>query len=435
MLECKEIRPLLADYAAGILDEETAAQVEDHLLLCPICAGELERLGQPAEEVPAPAQAPVAQSLGTTDPLAAQKAAAPVQESPAEDAASAEAPAPAAAPKKKLRRRTKVLLVLLALLLVLGIGIGILHSRDVFAIRHWVTSSEGRFTAVVYAGDGEAKNGFRIRLWDGETKQWMEEIAFQNAEYGQMYWSEDSVYLAVSYIDEIGADQTVTVGLTQEGLLIFYLQELLENYLYATGGYFGETPLTGVPSCRVLHWMPGSRKLLLYAEGFVDTEVDPNYGIELAETDKIRSQEDAGILVNGYFVFDIDKLEIQVLTGFGLSSSREIAQQQDRLFSKFFSFHYADTMTDVFQGKKREVYHGGEALLHLYRMTEQQDILQMYYYMGDDLAAEQAFAELQTDLSVLQQIKQTDGIMLVLIHAKEQEDPITHAFLILPYGG
>lgn len=434
MLECKEIRSFLADYAAGILDEETAAKVADHLLLCPICAGELERLEQPVEEVPVPVQPAEARSFATEDPLAAQKAAAPVQESPAEDAASAEAPA-SAAPKKKLRRRTKILLALLALLLVLGIGIGILHSRDVFDIRHWVKSSEGRFTAVVYAGDGEAKNGFRIRLWDSETKQWMEEIAFQNAEYGQMHWSEDSVYLAVSYIDEIGADQTVTVGLTQEGLLIFYLQEWLENYLYATGGYFGETPLTGVPSCRVLHWMPGSRKLLLYAEGVVDTEVDPNYGIELAETDKIRSQEDAGNLVNGYFVVDIDKMEIQVLTGFGLSGSREIAQQQDRLFSKFFSFHYADTMTDVFQGKKREVYHGGEALLHLYRMTEQQDILQMYYYMGDDLAAEQAFAELQPDLSVLQQIKQTDGIMLVLIHAKEQEDPITHAFLILPYGG
>ena len=135
MLECKEIRSLLADYAEGRLDHETAAKVADHLLLCPICAGELERLGQPAEEAPAPAQEPVAQSLGTTDPFAAQKAAAPVQESPAEDAASAEAPAPAAAPKKKMRRRTKVLLALLALLLVLGIGIGILHSRDVFDIR------------------------------------------------------------------------------------------------------------------------------------------------------------------------------------------------------------------------------------------------------------------------------------------------------------
>ena len=435
MLECKEIHPLLADYAAGALDEETTAQVADHLLLCPICAGELECLGQPAEEAPAPAQEPVTQNLGTTDPLAAQKAAALVQETPAEDAASAEAPAPAAAPKKKLRRRTKVLLVLLALLLVLGIGAGVLYSRDAFDIRHWVKSSEGRFTAVVYAGDGEAKTGFRIRLWDGETKQWLEEIAFQNAEYRQMYWSEDSVYLAVSYIDETGADQTVTVGLTQEGLLMLYLQELLEYYLSSTGGYFGETPLTGVPSCRVLHWMPGSRKLLLYAEGVVDTEIDPDYGIEFADSNQIQPRENQGILVNGYFVFDIDKLEIQVLTGFGVATGREIAQQQDRLFSKFFSFHYADTMTDVFQGKKREVYHGGEALLHLYRMTEQQDNLQMYYYMGDDLAAEQAFAELQPDLSVLQQIKQTDGIMLVLIHAKEQEDPITHAFLILPYGG
>ena len=102
MLECKEIRSLLADYAAGILDEETAAKVADHLLLCPICAGELERLGQPAEEAPAPVQPAEARSFATEDPLAAQKAAAP-----------------AAAPKKKLRRRTKVLLVVLALLLVL----------------------------------------------------------------------------------------------------------------------------------------------------------------------------------------------------------------------------------------------------------------------------------------------------------------------------
>ena len=44
MLECKDVRPLLADYEAGNLPAEQAGQMEDHLLLCPICAAALEDL-------------------------------------------------------------------------------------------------------------------------------------------------------------------------------------------------------------------------------------------------------------------------------------------------------------------------------------------------------------------------------------------------------
>ena len=58
MLECKDVRPFLAEYEAGSLPEEQAVQVADHLLLCPICAAALEDLRHAQERaavLPSPA--------------------------------------------------------------------------------------------------------------------------------------------------------------------------------------------------------------------------------------------------------------------------------------------------------------------------------------------------------------------------------------------
>ena len=135
MLECKEVRPLLAEYEAGSLPEEQAAQVADHLLLCPICAAALEDLRR-AQERAAMSQvdalfSAAPRSLGTPDPLAAEKAApAPEADEPAPAAEDAPVPMPVteAAPHRKLPRWGKVLLALGALVLIAALAVAALYT-------------------------------------------------------------------------------------------------------------------------------------------------------------------------------------------------------------------------------------------------------------------------------------------------------------------
>ena len=104
MLECKDVRPYLAEYEAGSLPEEQAAQMADHLLLCPICAAALEdlRRGQDRAALMPPAPSPAAQ-----------------QES---------AQAEEAAPCRKLPRWGKVLLALGALVLIAALAVAALYT-------------------------------------------------------------------------------------------------------------------------------------------------------------------------------------------------------------------------------------------------------------------------------------------------------------------
>ena len=154
MLECKDVRPFLAEYDAGSLPEAQAAQVADHLLLCPICAAALEDLRRAGDRPVITAEAPspaAPRSLGTQDPLAEQKAA-PAEEVPAEaeEQAITDGQVAEVAPRKKLPRWGKVLIALGALVLVLGICAGVLWSMEAFAIRDWEKTDDGSFAAVIY---------------------------------------------------------------------------------------------------------------------------------------------------------------------------------------------------------------------------------------------------------------------------------------------
>ena len=207
MLECKDVRPLLAEYEAGTLPEEQAAQVAEHLLLCPICAAALEDLRR-AQDRPVAALSPAApRSLGTQDPLAEQKAA-PAEEVPAEEQAPTDGQVAEVAPRKKLPRWGKVLIALGALVLVLGICAGVLWSMEAFAIRDWEKTDDGRFAAVIYAGaKADAKDGFRVRLWNGTKKEWHDEVAFLDAAYRKTVWSPNGRFAAVEFTDTEGHDR------------------------------------------------------------------------------------------------------------------------------------------------------------------------------------------------------------------------------------
>ena len=440
MMECKEIRSLLADYAEGRLDHESAAQVADHLLLCPICAGELERLGQPAEEAPAPVQTAEARSFATEDPLAAQKAAAPVQESPAEDDASAEAPAPADAPKKKMRRRNKVLLVLLALLLVLGIGAGVLYSLDVFAIQDWEKTGDKDFAAVVYKGARPGdKEGFRVRLWNGKGKEWYDEVAFYDVAYRKLVWSPSGVYLAVEYTDATGKTQVEVLAMLQEGAAPVSPNAYLRRIIEQNAGCLGEVPLTEVPDCSILGWLPDSSALLLAAEGVVDTEIDPDFGVTPIQP---RSGSEGALKASGCLAFFTNGWTVDVLYGFGVLTDSDTAAQQKRLENRFMTYMSGQVVQDPendFFRKKRESFFGEEALLQLHQVARDGGKLYLYYitedYINEDVIVFGNVFLIEGDLSLLTELSSADGILLMLCRAKFAQDPVEEAHLIIPYSG
>ena len=438
MMECKEIRSLLADYAEGRLDHETTAQVADHLLLCPICAGELERLGQPAEEAPAPAQAPVAQSLGTTDPLAAQKAEDTAEVAAQED--SAEVPASAAAPKKKMRRRNKVLLVLLALLLVLGVAAVFLHSRDAFAIQDWEKTGDKSFAAVVYKGARPGdKEGFRVRLWNGKGKEWHDEVAFYDVAYRKLVWSPNGVYLAVEYTDATGKTQVEVLAMLQEGAAPFSPNAYLRRMMERNAGCLGEVPLAEVPDCNILGWLPDSSALLLAAEGVVDTEIDPDFGVTPIQP---RNGSEGALKASGCLAFFTNSWTVDVLYGFGVRTDSDTAAQQNRLENRFMNYMTEQVMQDPendFFGKKRESFFEEEALLQLHQVARDGGKLFLYYATEDrsdiDTITLGRIIPIEGDLSLLTELSSAEGILLMLCRAKFAQDPVEEAHLIIPYSG
>lgn len=104
MLECKDVRPYLAEYEAGTLPEDRAAQMAEHLLLCPICAAALEdlRRGQDRAALLPPVAEPAAQ-----------------QESAQREEA---------APKTKLPRWGKILLAFGVLVLIAALAVAALYT-------------------------------------------------------------------------------------------------------------------------------------------------------------------------------------------------------------------------------------------------------------------------------------------------------------------
>ena len=447
MLECKEVRPLLAEYEAGTLPEEQAAQVADHLLLCPICAAALEDLRRAGDrpvitaEVPSPA-AP--RSLGTQDPLAEQKAA-PAEEVPAEEEAQAitNAQVLEAAPRKKLPRWGKVLIALGALVLVLGICVGVLWSLEVFAIRDWVKSGDGRLVAVIYEGTAEGEAGFRLRLWDREKKSWYDEVAFLDADYHRMLWAPGGVYLAVDYENQAQKDTVAVLVMAAEGVLPINLYSKLQVQMTSTEGYLGNTPLVGVPDCSVLGWMPDGSALLLAAEGTVDTNIDPDYGIDFAGAGSSTVQLRASLqyiyatAASGVLSFDVNSYQVTVLSGFGLVSDSEAALWQLQLRSRFYQYMEGKLLpvsgTEFFSRSRQEAF-DEDALLRLPQLIQDGVTLYCFYDMSAD-TGDAAFSAVETDLSLLAGLEDAGGILLVQCHGSTLEDPVEFACLVIPYGG
>ena len=378
MLECKDVRPVLAEYEAGNLPEAQAAQVAEHLLLCPICAAALEDLRRAGDRPVITAEAPspaAPRSLGTQDPLAEQKAA-PAEEVPAEaeEQAITDEQVLEAAPRKKLPRWGKLLIALGALVLVLGICAGVLWSMEAFAIRGWEKTDDGSFAAVIYAGaKADAKDGFRVRLWNGTKKEWHDEVAFLDAAYRKTVWSPNGRFAAVEFTDTEGHDRVYIIDINR--LTSADLQTVLEGYLQQNDGYFDETPLVVAPDCRILQWLPDSNRLLIAAEGAVDTNIDPDYGIELASNWSLSvnngAQTNTVIIngkaqtVSGYFAYEVDFFDIENIVGFG-KRNKEITLGTLRTIAEEFRgtgiFGPPSDSNDIYC---EEVYYQADALREL----------------------------------------------------------------------
>ncbi len=443
MLECKEVRPLLADYEAGNLPAERVGQVADHLLLCPICAAALEDLRREKDR-PAAAPSPAApRSLGTQDPLAGKTPAAVAPEqtpAPAEETAEQESVAAQAtqvAPARKLRLRTVVFLGLAVLLVLVGVCAGILYSRGFFDIRDWAKSEDGRFVAVVYEGTEDGEDGFRIRLWDTKEKGWYDELAFLDGDYHRMLWAPDGVRLAVEYRNSAGKDTAEVLLMTEEAVKNVSLYARMKSDLDRAGGYLGKTPLVDVPDCRILGWMPNCYILLLAAEGVVDTNIDPDFGVDYAGSGSTPIQPRAGTnngqIATGCLAVDTNWFNLEVLYGFGISTGTQDSYQQSQLASRFSSHMMIPGSS--FGKQNRQEFFDLEALLQLPQLVQDGIKIQLYYDLGDSMPAAQAFVPFEADLSLLTELESAQGILLVLCREQYLQDPVQEAYLILPYSG
>ena len=442
MLECKEVRPLLAEYEAGSLPEEQAAQVADHLLLCPICAAALEELRRAQERAAMPqvdalfSAAP--RSLGTADPLAAEKAApAPEADEPAPAAEDAPEPAPVteAAPRRKLPRWGKVILALGALVTVLGICVGVLWSLEVFAIRDRVKSDDGRLVAVIYEGTAQGEAGFRVRLWDTEKKEWYDEVAFLDAAYHRMQWAPNGVYLAVDYENYAQKDTAEVLLMSAEGVMNINLYAKLQSKMTSAEGYLGNTPLVDVPDCSVLGWMPDSSALLLTAQGEVDTNIDPDYGIEFAGAGSSTVQPRASLqyidatAASGVLSFDVNSYQVTVLSGFGIEPITNAETQKNWMWNQF-SNYMLEERSVYLEPNTQELWYGEQALLELPRVIAENLSVDLYTYNAQN----DAFAPLERELSQVSGLESANNVLLVLMHGGSLQDPVYQAYLILPFS-
>ena len=437
MLECKDVRPLLAEYEAGTLPEEQAAQVAEHLLLCPICAAALEDLRRAGDRPVITAEAPspaAPRSLGTQDPLAEQKAA-PAEEVPAEAQAITNAQVLEAAPRKKLPRWGKVLIALGALVLVLGICVGVLWSMEVFAIRDWVKSDDGRLVAVIYEGTAEGEAGFRLRLWDREKKSWYDEVAFLDAAYHRMLWAPGGVYLAVDYENQAQKDTVAVLVMAAEGVLPINLYSKLQVQMTSTEGYLGNTPLVGAPDCSVLGWMPDGSALLLAAEGTVDTNIDPDYGIDFAGAGSSTVQPRASLqyidatAASGVLAFDVNSYQLTVLSGFGIEPITNAETQKNWMWNQFSNYMFEERLVYLDPNMK-ELWYGEQALLELPRVIAENLPVNLYTYNAQN----DAFAPLERALSQVSGLESANNVLLVLMHGGSLRDPVYQAYLILPFS-
>lgn len=451
MLECKDIRSLLPDYAAGNLAEDTARQVEDHLLLCPICAGMLEQLR--AAEYRAPLIQPAGLPRTTPpkikqEPLAAGKDSAPKTPA-AQEAAHApeEDPAPAevepSANKSRLSRRSKVLLALAVPVMILGVVLALLISRDVFSIRDRAYSADKSRIAVMYQGaEKGAKDGFRIRLWtDGD---WERETVFYNMEYRSMVWSPDGRFLALELLDQDGKSAVYMMDTQRrhEG----GLTALLETYLHETDGLFGNAFLADVPACTILRWLPDSSALLVAGEGTLDTEVDPDYSIRFAggstenSNDRLvlspnaaESTETAVYIstdittVSGYFAYVPETGQIQNIIGFGTpaydgeddsTGPSETQKNMEALFKT--------TQAQELLGWNVITHYGQQALL-LVPYLQQEGRLEVYIVNSGN---ESVFG---TDLQALTELPNGDHVVLVTRCDGKVTPEVYKGYLLIPY--
>ena len=435
MLECKDVRPLLAEYEAGTLPEEQAAQVAEHLLLCPICAAALEDLRRAGDRPVITAEAPspaAPRSLGTQDPLAEQKAEDPVTEdaAPVEETVEQESvtvQTTEITPARKLRLRTKILLALSALLVVLvGVCVGILHSWEAFAIQDWAKSEDDRFVAVIYEGTESGEEGFHLQLWDKQDKQWYQKETFAQETYCQMLWSPDGKYLAVESkdADDFHKVQLVFMKAQKKGLISMYTR--LKSQLNETFGYLGKVDLEDVPSCRILSWTADSSALLMDAQGEA-APVAWDFTLDTNSNDTVVHQTAE---TSGCLMYDVTTYDLDVVRGFGMISASRQETRNNVLLNRFNDYMMQPGAS--FAQKDRRAFFGADALLKLLQVVNANEKLHLYYDYSS-ATIDNGFSQGRPDLSALDRMENAEGVMLILARDRQGQGPAQEAYLILPY--
>ena len=423
MLECKDVRPLLAEYEAGNLPEVQAQQVADHLLLCPICAAALEDLRRAGDRPVITAEAPspaVPRSLGTQDPLAEQKAA-PAEEVPAEaeEQAITDGQITEIPPARKLRLRTKMLLAAGVVLLALVGLLVLLWRQEVFSIAARAKAPQGEITGVVYKGykSGE-KDGFRVRLRDGAKKEWVGEVLFRDCAYEQAVWSPDGRWLAVEYTDAAGAGSVYVMDAQRERqgylsmALLYYVSQVNITPAVAQGNL----------SVGILQWLPDSSALLISGEIPVG-ESDPDYGVMPLENETSGTQS----IATGYFVYRPDTEMIESHSGF---LREEDYQRRESIARRLYNWR---EVLD-YQNTRFITYAYGLDALKTLVLCNNGGYLKVLRYLGDDYDDRVCFSEEEDGAQAIADLKHPEELMLMVNwEPGKVGEVIRHAYLVLSW--
>ena len=448
MLDCKDVHPRLREFLAGSLEAEFARQVQDHLLTCPICADELERLQAEAYKQSHRYSVPV-----TRDPLADSRPAAP--KAPAEDPKTVIPPDPdpaaeepetvtveAEAPqtKKRFPKGRKPWLLLAAVVLIAAVLAAVLLGTDLLQGETEIPSPNGTYTAVLRNGAStENATGFRVHIRDAQTGKDLGNAGWGGCTYRDMVWSDSGNFLAVEYTDQWDISFVFVMPANDpNNWEIGNLDMVLVQYLQSSEGWLGNTSISKIANVYLLQWMPDTDTLLLYVEGYVNTHIDPDFGVDPAGSSQVQLRDGTIPRVGGCVTIDMSTGLVQVLNGFGITVGAETSQQQGQLYRDFEAF-LQDGLSHPFNNNAVEAYFGEEALLQLPSLILDNVPFGMYYDQrtGEGIIFSDSFVKIATDLDLLSRMESADGIMLIKLYNSNTtyayETP-SRVYLVVPYG-
>lgn len=442
MLDCKEVRPRLSEYLAGSLEADVARQMQDHLLTCPVCAAELERLQTEGYKQEHRVSVPV-----TKDPLEGKRPAtpapAPQAPQPEPELVTVQAEAPKQKPPRRKAGKKKPWRIVAAALLVVALVAAVVLGTGVLKEDPGLCSPNGAYVAVMQPGVGQEKDGFSVQLRDAASEKPLGSAAMHNCTWRNMIWSDSSKYLAVEYTDAQDVS-SVFVMLADDpaNWKTGNLEMMLVQHLNATEGRFGNTFISRITEISLLTWMPGTDVLVLYMEGMVDTDIDPDFGLSPAGNSQVQPRDDTASRTGGCVAINMSCSAIQVLNGFGIMADddSETVSKREDLETWMYGLIQNQEGEEIFLNHKMQMIYGLDALLELPNVVQQEVAVHLVACewgvragTGDVIVT--TGYHLGTDLQLLTNVTSVQDVALFLLHHGTEDGPLTHAYLVVPYEG